>query len=110
MKVLTRAVLAMEALLIGFAMLLAMDKQSAISLWYGFLIFILLIICAGAMKRKFGIYLGSLLQVSLISYGIFVGAMYVMGTLFAGIWISAIVVGRKGEAIRAELLRKNPAK
>ena len=110
MKVLTRAVLAMEALLIGFAMLLAMDKKSSLSLWYGFLVFILLILCAGSMKRKFGIYLGSFLQFSLISYGIFVGAMYVMGTLFAGIWISAIVVGRKGEAIRAELLRKNPAK
>jgi hypothetical protein len=27
-----------------------------------------------------------------------------IGALFAGLWVAAIVVGRKGEAIRAKLL------
>ena len=52
MRVLGSAVLGMEALLIGFAMLLAMDHQSAISIWLGFIIFLLLILTAGIMKRR----------------------------------------------------------
>jgi hypothetical protein len=44
----------------------------------------------------------------MISFGYFVTSMYFVGALFAGLWIAAFVVGRKGEAIRAELLRQKP--
>jgi hypothetical protein len=44
----------------------------------------------------------------MVSYGYFVTSMNFMGALFAGLWIAAFVVGRKGEAIRAELLRQKP--
>ena len=58
MRVLGSAVLAMEALLIGFAMLLAMDHQGALAIWFGILIFLLLILNAGIMKKKYAIYIG----------------------------------------------------
>jgi hypothetical protein len=56
------------------------------------------------MKTIRGWYLGSLIQVALISYGVVIPLMYFMGTLFAGLWIAAFVIGRKGEAIRASLI------
>ncbi|MEN9736658.1 MAG: hypothetical protein RL129_1369 [Actinomycetota bacterium] len=106
MRVLTSAVLTMEFMVIGFAMLLVDDKQSALAIWLGWLIAILLLVAAGLMKKRVGFILGSTLQVALIGYGFYVPAMFFMGALFAGLWIAAVVVGRKGEAIRAELLRQ----
>ena len=67
---------------------------------------IVAILTAGLLKKKFGWIIGSLLQIAIIAYGYFVTPMYFMGALFAILWISAIVVGRKGEAIRAQLLRE----
>jgi hypothetical protein len=36
--------------------------------------------------------------------------MYYMGALFAGLWIAAIVLGRKGEAIKARLIEQRDKK
>ena len=104
MRVLASSVLGMEIFVIGFAILLAKDTGST-GIWIGAIIALLLIYTTSQMKKKRGWVLGSFLQVSLIGYGYFVGAMYLMGGLFAALWISAVVVGRKGEAIRAQLMR-----
>ena len=87
-----------------------MGEHSGLVLSLGGLISILLLLTAGLMKKKIGWVIGSILQVAMISYGYFVYSMYFMGALFAGLWIAAYVVGRKGEAIRAELLRQKPLK
>ena len=70
----------------------------------------MLLLNAGLMKKKIGWVIGSILQVSMIAYGYVVTPMYFMGALFGGLWIAAFIVGRKGEAIRAELLRQKPLK
>ena len=103
MRVLGSAVLAMEFLVIGFAMLLTKDGD-ALAIWMGSLIAVLTLVAAGLMKKKIGQILGYVLQIALIAYGFFVPTMFFMGGLFAILWISAMVVGRKGEAIRAQLL------
>ncbi|MSY02586.1 MAG: DUF4233 domain-containing protein, partial [Actinobacteria bacterium] len=54
--------------------------------------------------------IGSALQIAMIAYGYVVTPMYFMGALFGFLWIAAFLVGRKGEAIRAELLRQRPLK
>jgi len=36
--------------------------------------------------------------------------MYFLGTLFAALWIIAIVLGRKGEAIKARLIAERDGK
>lgn len=105
MRVLGSAVLVMESILMGFALLLAKDNQEAPVLWIGGSIAILMILCAGVLKRKFGWVLGSILQVAMVAYGIFVPSLFIMGVVFLGLWVAAIVVGRKGEEIR----RKNQA-
>ena len=103
MRVLGSAVLAMEFLVIGFAMLLTKDGD-ALAIWIGSLIAVLTLVAAGLMKKKIGQMIGYVLQLALIAYGFFVPTMFFMGGLFAILWISAMVVGRKGEAIRAQLL------
>ncbi len=108
MRVLGSAVLAMEFLLMGFALLLAMESHGSLALWLGAGLALAILLTAGAMKRKTGWYLGSLLQVGLIAYGVVVPVMYFMGSLFAVLWVSAFVIGRKGEAIRASLLANPP--
>jgi hypothetical protein len=44
----------------------------------------------------------------LILYGFYVFMMFFMGALFLGLWITAIVVGRKGEAIKRAREAENP--
>jgi hypothetical protein len=110
MRVLSAAVLTMEAFVMGFAVLLAMGEHGGGALSIGGALAIALLICAGLMKYKIGWILGTGLQMAMIAYGTVVTPMYFMGALFAGLWISAFLVGRKGEAIRAELLRQIPLK
>jgi hypothetical protein len=100
----------MEAFVMGFAVLLAMGEHSGGALSLGGIIAILLLLNAGLMKKKIGWVIGSILQISMIAYGYVVTPMYFMGALFGGLWIAAFIVGRKGEAIRAELLRQKPLK
>jgi len=108
MRVLGTSVLAMESLVMGFALLLAMDHYGAAVLLCGGAIAILLILCAGMMKRTTGWIFGSILQVAVIGYGFAVTSMFFLGAVFAALWIAAYILGRKGEAIRAELLRNKP--
>ena len=110
MRVLGSAVLAMEFLVMGFALLLAMEKHGSLALSLGGALALAILLTAGAMKRMTGWYLGSLLQIGLIAYGVVVPAMYFLGTLFAVLWVSAFIIGRRGEAIRAALIANPPAK
>jgi len=108
MRILGAAVLAFEAFLMGFALLLAKDNHGSLAITLGIILMIALILNSGIMKRKVGWIMGSIFQLSLIGYGFVVSAMFFMGVLFAALWVAAIVVGRKGEAIRAELLANPP--
>ena len=108
MRVLAASVLAMESLVMGFAILLAMKDHSALALTLGGFLAILLILSAGLLKKKAGWVLGSTLQVALLAYGLVVTAMYLIGAIFAGLWIAAIIGGRKGEAARAAFLASPP--
>ena len=108
MRVLGSAVLAMEFLVMGFALLLAMEKHGSLALSLGGALALAILLTAGAMKRMTGWYLGSLLQIGLIAYGVVVPAMYFLGTLFAVLWVSAFIIGRRGEAIRAALIANPP--
>jgi len=56
------AVLTMESLLMGFALLIAKDDATTISLWLGGALAITFILNAGVLKRKGGYLLGSILH------------------------------------------------
>lgn len=108
MRVLGSAVLAMEFLVMGFALLLAMEKHGALAVSLGGALAVAILLTAGIMKKMTGWYLGSIWQIGLIAYGVIVPAMYFLGALFTGLWVSAFFIGRKGEAIRASLLANPP--
>lgn len=106
MKVLASAVLTMEILVMGFAVLLASKNHSAGILVSGGVIAALLVLATAMLRARIGWILGSVLQFALICYGFVTTPLFFLGTLFAALWIAAIVVGRKGEAARAALLRQ----
>ena len=98
------AVLTMESLLMGFALLIAKDSATTDQITLGGVLALLFLLTAGLLKRSGGYLLGSILQLCLIGYGLVVPQMYYMGGLFLILWISAIVLGRRGEAIKAALI------
>ena len=103
MRILGSAVLVMEAFVMGFALLLAKDHATS-TILIGAAIAILFLLTPGLLKKKAGWILGSVLQLLMIGYAVVGPSLVFIGLLFAGLWIAAIVVGRKGEAIRAKLL------
>ena len=110
MRVLGSAVLVMEFFVMGFAMLLAKDDHTSSAIVVGAVIAILLLISPGLLKKRTGWILGSLLQFLMIGYSVVVPAMAIVGVIFGGLWIAAIVVGRRGEAIRAALVASQTPK
>ena len=104
MRVLGSAVLVMEFFVMGFALLLAKDNHSASTIVVGAIIAVLLLLTPGLLKKRTGWILGSILQFLMIGYAVVVPSMAIVGLIFGGLWIAAIVVGRRGEAIRAELM------
>lgn len=102
---LARSVLSMELLLVGFALLLAKDQRGETGLYFGFAILAINILALASFRIRVGTtnlgwILGWIVQISLVLYGFFVFMMFFMGGLFLALWITAIVVGRKGEAIQ----------
>lgn len=108
MRILGAAVLSMESLVMGFALLLAMKEESSTSLIIGGVIALAFLLTSGLLKKKTGWILGSLLQVAMLAYGFVVPSLILIGVIFAGLWIAAILVGRKGEAARAALVASRP--
>lgn len=104
MRVLGSAVLVMEFFVMGFAMLLAKDNHEPSTIISGAIIALLLLLTPGLLKKRTGWILGSILQFLLIGYAVVVPSMAIVGLIFGGLWIAAIVVGRRGEAIRAALM------
>jgi hypothetical protein len=103
MRVLGSTVLVMEALTMGFALLIAMNSSDAWQILVGGVVAILLLLTPGLLKRKSGWILGSVLQVPMVGFGTVVTMMYFLGGIFALLWLAAIVVGRAGERARARL-------
>ena len=104
MRILGSAVLVMEFFVMGFAMLLAKDNHEPSSIIAGAIIATLLLLTPGLLKKRIGWIIGSVLQFLVIGYAVVVPSMAIVGVIFGGLWIAAIVVGRRGEAIRAALM------
>ena len=108
MRMLLRSVLSMEIILVGFALLLAKDLENTSSIWVGIGIMVLTILALGTIKKNTGLILGWIVQFSLFVYGFFLFAMFFMGLIFLTLWVTAIIVGRKGEAIKRANEAKKP--
>jgi len=109
-KVLGASVLVAESMTMGFAILLAMKDHSSAAIIYGCVISFLLFVAAALVRRPGGFVIGSLMQIAMIAFGFVVQSFFIIGVVLIGLWVAAIVVGRKGEAVRAALLAAGPKK
>lgn len=94
----------MEALVVGFAMLVAKDLSAHTSIpasVLGLGIAILAIVAAALLRIRAGWILGWIVQVLVVAAGFVVSTMYFLGALFAVLFGAAIIFGKKGEAARA---------
>ena len=100
------SVLVMESMVMGFALLLAMKDQSTLALVIGSLISLALFLSAALLKRRIGWIIASILQVAMAGYSFVVPALSIVAAIFILLWVCAIYFGRKGEAIKRELVAK----
>lgn len=103
------AVLVMESMVMGFALLLAMKDSSSTELIIGSVISLLLFLSAGLLKRRSGWIIASILQLAMAGYSVVVPSLSIIAAIFIALWVCAIYFGRKGEAIRRELVAKRDA-
>ena len=109
MRILGASVLVMESICVGFALLLAMKDQSTTALVIGSVISLLLFLSAGLLKKRAGWIVATVLQVVMAGYSFVVPAFAIIAVIFIVLWGCAIYFGRKGEAIRRELVAKRDA-
>ncbi len=55
---------------------------------------VVLIVCAGLVRRSFGIALGTAMQVLFTLTGILIGVMFVVGVIFMAIWYALLRIRR----------------
>ena len=106
MRMLGSAVLVMESIVMGFALLLAMKSHTAAALIVGSLISLALFLSAALLKRRSGWIIASILQLVMAGYSVVVPSLSFIAVIFILLWGCAIYFGRKGEAIRRELVAK----
>jgi hypothetical protein len=99
---LTAAVLAFESLVILLALPVALhvDHRGGGVAWILLALAVVTIVAAGLVRRRGGLWVGSVVQVLVLACGFSVPALGLIGALFALLWVAAIVVGRRGEALR----------
>jgi hypothetical protein len=99
----------MESMVMGFALLLAMKDSSTTALIIGSLISLALFLSAGLLKKRVGWIIASLLQLAMAGYSVVVPSLSIIALIFIVLWGCAIYFGRKGEAIRRELVAERDA-
>ena len=103
MKVLTSAVLVMEAITLGLLIpvaLVAYDLAGPV-VWFVAAVALVALLLPGAFGRPYFEPAGWAVQVAAISCGLFVPMMFVLGGVFAILWWTALRLGRKVERQRA---------
>lgn len=105
MKVLCSSVLGIESIVVFLCCLVASTNGSvssqgaAIGLGAGLMVLILLSI--GVLRRPWGVWWGSFLQVVVVFLGILVPIMWFVGGIFAVLWFLAVRNGSRVDALRA---------
>ena len=100
-------VLAMEAIIIGLAILPAIvlehaDRPLAGGIGGALAVCALLLSgMVGRPRRGWALAAGTVLQVAVIAAGVVVPAMYVLGVIFTALWFTGIWLARHHEAPRA---------
>ena len=104
MRTLCSSTLIAEAMVVGFAALVAMHLSSVShgTLWAvcGAAMALCVLLC-GMITRPGAVAVGWVLQVALIASGAVVGMMYGLGVIFTALWWASVHYGRKIDVIKA---------
>jgi Protein of unknown function (DUF4233) len=103
-RTLCSSTLIAEAMVVGFAALVAMHLSSVShgTLWAvcGAAMALCVLLC-GVLGRPGAVAVGWALQIALIASGVVVGMMYGLGLIFAALWWASVHYGRKVDVIKA---------
>ncbi len=97
-------VLVGEALVVGFATLVAKDLADVSRghvLAVGAVLAALCVVAAGLLRSRVGYLLGWVVQLLLIATALWVPIMLFLGLVFAGLWVVALVQGSRADALTA---------
>jgi len=108
--VFTQAVLALQAFAALFATLLVsgLDKAGSVNVpagvtWGGGLALVLLLgYAVGQQKKRWGRWLGWILQLPMLVGAVIEPAIAIIGVMFVGLWIMALRIGGRIDRERAE--------
>jgi hypothetical protein len=106
MRQLCSTVLAMEAVILGLAILPAIVLEHAnrpLAGGIGGALAVCALLLSGVVGRPrmgWALKAGTVLQVAVIAAGVVVTAMYVLGVIFAALWVTGIWLARRHEAPR----------
>lgn len=103
-RLLALLVLVAEALVVGFATLVAKDLSGLTqtqALVGGGGLALLCLVAAGLLRSRLGYLLGWVVQVLMIASALWVPLMLFLGLAFAGLWVAVLVQGSKADALTA---------
>lgn len=101
-------VLVGEALVVGFATLVAKDLADVSrghALTAGGVLALLCLLAAGLLRSRVGYLLGWLVQLLLVVSALWVPVMLFLGLAFAALWVVALVQGSRADALTARRQR-----
>lgn len=105
MRMLTSAVLVMEAIVLGLTLpvVIVVNGQSGPVVWFLAAIALGCLILPAFARRPFYEPVGWLLQGAAIASGLITGWMYVLGGIFAILWWTALRLGKRvdGQQVQA---------
>ena len=99
-------VLGLEAVLMFFVTLTAFGLKAVppvTAFVGGGVLLLLLVLTAGLLRFRWGVWLGWVLQAVLIATGILLTIMFFIGAGFVGIWIYCFIKGRDIDRQRTQL-------
>jgi uncharacterized protein DUF4233 len=99
------AVLALEAVVLGLSTpvmitIYGVSKPPALAVGLGLTAAALVV--TALLRYPWAYVLGTLVQVAAIALGFVVPVMFLLGLIFAAFWVTALVLGRRIEALKRE--------
>ncbi|GAB3487321.1 DUF4233 domain-containing protein [Flexivirga lutea] len=67
----------------------------------GLVLAVLCVVAAGTLRRPWGVTLGWIVEIATLLAGFVLPMMFVVGVMFLALWVTALVQGRKMDALTA---------
>ena len=107
MRTICAVVLGFEVIVIGLAVPVAIQLSGfspavAGAVWGGQAL-AALVLAALQRKHAWAHWAGWVLQATLLATGFLVPGLWVLGIIFAGLWVAGVMLGRRPDAMKAEV-------